>query len=433
MKLDLLVVSERFAWVEEKMTAVLPATVEGVAWQIRSVKVKDIVPELHGRPDHVPVWLLEWSDRAPAREAFDIILHQSRSKGRLSVEGADGSDIPPLVLVLTRRPDDQSVRAIWQWSYPRLGAILYDQVLDKPAEYGGAGFLADLLAQEVRLRPHLRELENLPSEPICSEPALPVDQEPLFVTLGWGRAMQRFVADLRRLVAAMRSDWVKAFQRPPDLDQRIRAFLRRDNQQPLESLFGQAALAKSGSSARSDRAGKGPIELPPRPANHAPLHLLLTGETGTGKTLLARLVSDLLGARPMVSVNASGLSETLLEYELFGCKDGTATDVGLRPGYVLSALGGVLFFDEIGDIPLPLQARLLTFLDELKIRVNGFEGMTPPLPLYVIAATNQPLEEKIEKGQFRADLYQRFRLRIAIPSMAERKEDIPALVSTKPC
>ncbi len=159
--------------------------------------------------------------------------------------------------------------------------------------------------------------------------------------------------------------------------------------------------------------------------------VLITGESGTGKELVARYVlreSRRVGA-PFVAFNAAAVTESLMESELFGYKKGAFTGADKNsPGLVGAAEGGTLFIDEIGDMPLSLQTKLLRFLES---REYLPVGSSTPLHanVRIIAATNKNLEKEAEKGNFRKDLYYRLSTFILhIPPLRERKEDIPLLV-----
>lgn len=155
--------------------------------------------------------------------------------------------------------------------------------------------------------------------------------------------------------------------------------------------------------------------------------VLLQGESGTGKDLLAQAIHHLSRRRqgPYLVINCSAIPETLLESELFGYEKGAFTDAKQRKkGLVELASGGTLFLDEIGTLSLPLQAKLLRFLETQTFkRVGGLRDIE--VDLRVIAATNQDLEIASDEGSFRKDLYYRLNVcPIYIPPLRERREDI---------
>jgi two-component system, NtrC family, response regulator HydG len=160
--------------------------------------------------------------------------------------------------------------------------------------------------------------------------------------------------------------------------------------------------------------------------------VLLRGETGTGKELVARAIHDASDRRdqPFVAVNCTALPESLAESELFGHARGAftgATDA--RAGVFVHADGGTLVLDEIGDMPIPLQAKLLRVLQDGDVRAVGAET-TRHVDVRVIAATHQDLEARVRSGLFRADLFYRLDVvPIAIPALRERSDDIPALIA----
>ena len=159
--------------------------------------------------------------------------------------------------------------------------------------------------------------------------------------------------------------------------------------------------------------------------------VLITGENGTGKDLLAREIHNHSERRngPMVSVDAGAIPETLFESELFGHVKGAFTDAYAdKAGKVELAEGGTLFLDEIGDMSLAAQAKVLRVLQERKLsRVGSDKDIT--VDVRVVAATNKNLQDEIAKGNFREDLYHRLSvIVIKVPSLDERKDDIPLLI-----
>ncbi len=155
--------------------------------------------------------------------------------------------------------------------------------------------------------------------------------------------------------------------------------------------------------------------------------ILLLGESGTGKELCARaLHSKNPSAKGrFVAINCAAIPENLLESELFGYEKGAYTGASkTTPGKIEYAEGGTLFLDEMGELPMPLQAKLLRFLQERVVeRIGGREEI--PVNVRVICATHQNLEEKIEKGEFREDLYYRINeIPINIPPLRDRQGDL---------
>jgi len=160
-------------------------------------------------------------------------------------------------------------------------------------------------------------------------------------------------------------------------------------------------------------------------------HVLILGETGSGKEHFANFIHHLgpRAARPMVTVNCSSIPENLVESQLFGHRKGSFTGAtNDHEGKFKSADRGVLFLDEIGELPLPAQAKLLRVLDQGEIEPVG---STKPVKVNVrvIAATHRNLREMVQSGTFREDLYQRFGSSIAIPPLRSRKVDIPLLAA----
>ncbi len=160
--------------------------------------------------------------------------------------------------------------------------------------------------------------------------------------------------------------------------------------------------------------------------------VLIRGDSGTGKELLARAVhrASPRAEKPFVAVNCGAIPEQLLESELFGHMKGSFTGAARDyKGLFQSAEGGTIFLDEIGDMPMPLQVKLLRVLQEKEVRAIG-STQTIPVDVRIISATHRNLEDAIKIGAFREDLYYRLNVvSFALPSLAERREDIPVLAA----
>jgi two-component system response regulator PilR (NtrC family) len=164
--------------------------------------------------------------------------------------------------------------------------------------------------------------------------------------------------------------------------------------------------------------------------SEAPVHI--TGESGSGKELAARLIHQ-KGARraqPFVPVNCGAIPENLMESEFFGYRKGAFTGADSdRDGFFQAAHGGTLFLDEVADLPLPMQVKLLRAIQEKKVRKVG-ATQEDPVDVRLISATHQKLGECVEAGKFRHDLYYRLNvIELRMPALREMREDIPQFVS----
>lgn len=165
--------------------------------------------------------------------------------------------------------------------------------------------------------------------------------------------------------------------------------------------------------------------------SEAPVHV--TGESGSGKELAARLIHQ-KGARrtqPFVPVNCGAIPENLMESEFFGYRKGAFTGADSdRDGFFQAAHGGTLFLDEVADLPLPMQVKLLRAIQEKKVRKVG-ATQEDPVDVRIISATHQKLGECVEAGKFRHDLYYRLNvIELRMPALREMREDIPQFVGS---
>lgn len=162
--------------------------------------------------------------------------------------------------------------------------------------------------------------------------------------------------------------------------------------------------------------------------------VLILGESGTGKELFAHSIhsASMRKKAPFICVNCGTIPEQLIESELFGYEEGAFTGAkkGGKMGLFQAAHGGTIFLDEIGDLPMAMQLKLLRVLQDKEIQKVG-SNVREPINVRVVAATNKSLDEMIKAGQFRADLYYRLNVvTLNIPALRERKEDLPLLIKS---
>ena len=309
--------------------------------------------------------------------------------------------------------DDRSIRWVIEKALSREG-IAFDsfssaqEALD--ALSGGA---PEVLVSDVRM-PGLSGLELLQTVK-QRHPAVPV-------------IVMTAYSDLDSAVAAFQGGAYEYLPKPFDVDQAVELIRR--------------ALDES----RRESEAAEPLTQAPEILGHAPamqevfraigrlsqssVTVLITGESGTGKELVARALHrhSARAAKPFIAINTAAMPKDLLESELFGHERGSFTGAQQqRRGRFEQAEGGTLFLDEIGDMPAELQTRLLRVLsDGTFYRVGGHQQMK--VNVRVIAATHQNLEQRVRDGTFREDLYHRLNvIRLRLPSLRERAEDIPLL------
>ncbi|HDS16688.1 MAG TPA: sigma-54-dependent Fis family transcriptional regulator [Proteobacteria bacterium] len=268
---------------------------------------------------------------------------------------------------------------------------------------------------------------------ITGDGLLPVLQEinPLLKTI-----MITAYGEVETAVSVMRAGAVDFFEKPVDL-RRLLQRLRELEQELLISLDVEEVnrILSREQELPLKMVGKSPAMLNllslVRRAAPTPWTVLIRGETGTGKELIARLL-HLLSPRkesPFIAVNCAAMPEHLVESELFGHEKGAFTSAaGRHRGHFEMAAGGTLLLDEIGELPLNTQAKLLRALQEKKInRVGGEKEIEVDIRL--LAATNRDLGEMVAAGGFREDLFYRLKvIEVELPPLRQRREDIPQLV-----
>lgn len=214
----------------------------------------------------------------------------------------------------------------------------------------------------------------------------------------------------------------KPIQREEFLDQVERA-LNRSADPRIDAAFSEGLIYRSHAMSEVVEQAKLVAD--------SDITVFIQGDTGTGKEVLAEAVHNASPRRdkPFVPINCGAFPEQLLESELFGHEKGAFTGASNRhEGLFLSANGGTLFLDEIGDMPLTLQVKLLRVLQDFQVRPVG-STRTYPVDVRIISATHRNLAATVKNGEFREDLYYRLNVvQLRIPSLAERREDIPVLI-----
>jgi DNA-binding NtrC family response regulator len=237
-----------------------------------------------------------------------------------------------------------------------------------------------------------------------------------------------------RILAAFRAG-VADYLREPILDAELLACVDRVMQPAAAALPGEPPPSHAWPPAepmigesRAIRDVRSYVERVARTDSN----VLITGETGVGKEIAAGMihVASPRSRKPWVSINCAAIPDTLLESELFGYERGafTGADRG-RQGALKSADGGTVFFDEIGDMPLAAQAKILRAIEAREVHPLG-GGSRVPLDVRVIAATNQDVEELVRAGRFRKDLYYRLNVaRLHLPPLRQRLEDLQPILA----
>jgi two-component system nitrogen regulation response regulator GlnG len=309
--------------------------------------------------------------------------------------------------------DDRSIRWVIEKALSREGIPFSSFSTAQEAMDALAGGAPEVLVSDIRM-PGQSGLELLQTVK-TRHPAVPV-------------IVMTAYSDLDSAVAAFQGGAYEYLPKPFDVDQAVELIRRA-----LDESRREAEVAEP--------MGETPEILGQAPAmqevfraigrlSQSSATVLITGESGTGKELVARALHrhSARGARPFVAINTAAMPKDLLESELFGHERGAFTGAQQqRRGRFEQAEGGTLFLDEIGDMASELQTRLLRVLsDGTFYRVGGHQQIKANVR--VIAATHQNLEDRVREGSFREDLYHRLNvIRLRLPSMRERPEDIPLL------
>jgi len=309
--------------------------------------------------------------------------------------------------------DDRSIRWVIEKALSREGIAFSSFASAQEALDALSGSAPEVLVSDVRM-PGLSGLELLQTVK-QRHPEVPV-------------IVMTAYSDLDSAVAAFQGGAYEYLPKPFDVDQAVELIRR--------------ALDES----RRESEAAEPLPQAPEMLGHAPamqevfraigrlsqssVTVLITGESGTGKELVARALHrhSARASKPFIAINTAAMPKDLLESELFGHERGSFTGAQQqRRGRFEQAEGGTLFLDEIGDMPAELQTRLLRVLsDGTFYRVGGHQQLKANVR--VIAATHQDLEARVREGAFREDLYHRLNvIRVRIPSLRERREDIPLL------
>jgi two-component system nitrogen regulation response regulator GlnG len=309
--------------------------------------------------------------------------------------------------------DDRSIRWVFEKALSREGIAYNSFSSAREALDALPGGAPQVLISDIRM-PGQSGIELL-QEVKEKHPAVPV-------------IVMTAYSDLESAVAAFQGGAYEYLPKPFDVDQAVELIRRALGESQRE----QAALEPVGEAA--EILGQAPAMQEVFRAigrlSQSSATVLITGESGTGKELVARALHrhSARAARPFVAINTAAMPKDLLESELFGHERGAFTGAqALRRGRFEQAEGGTLFLDEIGDMPAELQTRLLRVLsDGTFYRVGGHQQLKANVR--VIAATHQDLERRVREGSFRDDLYHRLNvIRVRIPSLRERREDIPLL------
>jgi len=355
---------------------------------------------------------------APGLPAGDTTATSAREPGRI---GLDLAERLIARMSLGAEPDLGGLVALLSRELPGQSACVFELGEDGPIALATSGELPDLarhhgfaeLARSAASRSASIVSATLPGDP------------PLTCAIGNGRGPERLGLVVAGELRVARADAEALLRVLTGLAQRLRTVI------PAAAVgngFEEPGLVFPEGHVPGESPAMKSFYGQLRPVVQGELPLLLLGETGVGKEGVARIIhlSSPRRSGPFVAVNCAAIPGELLEAEMFGIGKGIASGVVERRGKFLQADGGTLLLDEIGEMPLQLQAKLLRALQEKEVQPVG--GSPVPVDLRVVAATNSDLQQRIEDGRFRRDLY--FRVAgaaLRVPPLRERREDIATL------
>lgn len=328
-----------------------------------------------------------------------------------------------LILLYTRKLEEKAeqIRKIITERYPEMALECYKLNIPDPTSY------ADILRA---LRPALRNYcHSEDKHYICVSPGTPQMHACWLLLAASGETTATLLQVRNPNDVKEGEELVREVNpRPPEFP-RVLQKVKMEEAPEVSDEVMEEAIVRVGIVGRDTRL-KEALRLAARVAQYDKWLILILGETGTGKELFAKYMHE-LGKRksgPFIAVNCAGLPETLIESELFGYAKGAFTGaIRDKQGKFQAANTGILFLDEIGDMPLSAQAKVLRAIQYGEVIPVG---STKPVhvDVKIIAATNKDLKGCVEEGTFRRDLYYRLeQIVVRLPSLAERRDDIPAI------
>jgi len=319
--------------------------------------------------------------------------------------------------ILIAEDDASSRESLWDlvssWGYQTCAVANGAQALEVIPSFNPALILSDVVMPELDGIGLLRAVKN------------ELQSRPVILLTGYG--------DIPTAKVAIKEGAVDYLTKPVDFE-KLKELIEKciHETRPLRSVRPVVAteLSRFGSLVGRSQAMQ-EIYYQIQQVAQNPVSVLITGESGTGKELVARILHNLSPRKdkPFVAINASAIPDTLVESEIFGHEKGAFTDARTqRKGCFELADQGTLLLDEIAEMPLNLQPKLLRVLEERRLRRLGGTQQIP-VDVRVVAATNYDLRESVDKQKLRADLYYRLAVfSIHLPPLRERSEDIPVLV-----